>query len=182
MHRGRWKCTGSLAKAVRNQGRRRRQLYDRRVRRHRIRGLALAICAIALAGCSTDDDPSLPAACTEGAEAVRVALRAAPAKVRLDGGVPLSGCLIQKSAGTQVQVVGAAYVDAATALAVSARRHPGGRAALELGYLIGAARRGGSTTQGIHSELLRRLDQELATVDTASPAFRRGERAGRREG
>jgi hypothetical protein len=143
--------------------------------------LALAGCAIALAGCSTDNDHSLPAACTEGPEAVRVALRAAPAKVRLDG-VPLSGCLVQESGGTEVQVVGAAYVDAASALAASARRHPGGRGALELGYLIGAAHRGGSSTQGIHSELLRRLDQELATVDTASPAFRRGERAGRREG
>ena len=62
--------------------------------------------------------------------------------------------------------MGTAFVESAAALAAEARREPEGRSALELGYLVAAANRGGSN-QGVHSELLRRLDQELITVDTA---------------
>ena len=50
-----------------------------------------------------------------------------------------------------------------------------------LGYMIGAIRRGVANGK-VYAELLRRVEQELAGVDTSSPAFRRGERAGRARG
>jgi hypothetical protein len=137
------------------------------------------VCAAALAGCG--DDEEIAAACTDGPGAVRKALRNAPGPVRL-GGAPLSDCLSEQADGGELQLVGTAFVEAAAGLAPAARRRPEDRAAVELGYLVGAARHGGGSTQGVHSELLRRLDQELAGVDTGSNAFRRGERAGRSEG
>jgi len=53
---------------------------------------------------------------------------------------------------------------------------------VQLGYLAGALKRGSEQTQGLHSELVRRVDQELVRVDRTSSAFRRGERAGRELG
>jgi hypothetical protein len=140
--------------------------------------LAVAV-AVALGGCGADDG-DLPAACTKGSGAVRAALRDAPGAVRIDG-TRLSRCLSGSPDGNQVQTVGAAFVESAAALSSRARRRPEGRAALELGYLVAAAHRGGSN-HGVHSELLRRLDQELSTIDTRSRAFLRGRRAGEAEG
>lgn len=147
--------------------------YDRLMPR---RFLLTVAATAALAGCGKSSE-DLPVACTEGADAVREALHDAPGAVRVDGSTRLSRCLSGSPDGGQVQVVGAAFVESASSLSRDARRHPDGRAALELGYLIAAAHRGGSN-QGVHSELLRRLDQETLTVDTRSRAFRRGQRAG----
>jgi hypothetical protein len=142
--------------------------------------LTALACAALLAACG-DSGAEVPAACTQGEEAVRRALRSAPGQVRL-GGAPLSRCLSEEADGGEAQAVGAGFVEAATVLSRRARRDPEGRAALELGYLVGAARRGSSTSQGIHAELLRRLEQEAGTLDTRSDAFRRGQRAGRSSG
>ena len=46
---------------------------------------------------------------------------------------------------------------ATTKLNAEARAKPGGAANLQLGYLLGAARRGADGTEGIHAELIRRL-------------------------
>ena len=97
-------------------------------------------------------------------------------------GLRLSECLTKGSDADDVQRVGTAYVGAAAVLAPRARRRPEGEEALRLGHLLGAARRGGSATVGIHNELLRRLEQETLVLDGRSAAFRRGERAGRRLG
>jgi hypothetical protein len=78
--------------------------------------------------------------------------------------------------------VGTGFVDAASRLSPQAQRRPNGRPALELAYLIAAAHRGRTHTQGVYDELLRRLDQEATTIDTHSPAYLRGERAGRAAG
>jgi hypothetical protein len=145
-----------------------------------VRRLLAGVATLAaLAGCGSGDE-ELPVACTEGEDAVRAALREAPAKVRL-GGTPLSRCLSGAPGGDQVQVVGTAFVESASALATEARRRPEGRSALELGYLVAAAHRGASN-QGVHSELLRRLDQEAAPFEDRSSAFRRGQRAGQSGG
>jgi hypothetical protein len=48
-------------------------------------------------------------------------------------------------------------VTAAVRLNASARTNPGGSENIQLGYLVGAAQRGADNTEGIHSELLRRL-------------------------
>jgi hypothetical protein len=138
--------------------------------------VALLCAALIMGSCGGDEDP-VPDACTEGPAAVRAALRAAPGEVRLDG-APLSHCLNEGASAGELQAVGVSFLGAAARLAPAARREPGGRATLELGYLVGAAHRSGGATQGVHDELLRRLDQELAGVDTRSGAFRRGERAG----
>jgi hypothetical protein len=149
--------------------------------RQRLQRFALVIAtAAALGGCG-DSDEGVPAACKEGEDAVRAALRDAPGAVRIDG-TPLSGCLSEEADAGELQVVGTAFVESASDLAREARRRPEGHEALQLGYLVAAAHRGARSTQGVHSELLRRLDQELLTIDTRSRAFRRGRRAGRADG
>jgi hypothetical protein len=142
--------------------------------------LLLALALAVAGGCGKDSDRGLPAACPADSDQVMAALRKAPAPVRIDG-VALSECLTRRSSPEEVQRVGANYVEAAAGLSRDARRRPHGPAALRLGYLVGAAHRGASATEGVHSELIRRLDQELRSVPS-SPARRRGERAGRRSG
>jgi hypothetical protein len=139
-------------------------------------GAALA-ALVAVIGCGEDDE-GVPAACPADRQTVLSSLSRAPGQVRVDG-VRLSDCLSKGSDAEDVQRVGAAYVGAAGVLAPRARRRPEGEAALRLGYLVGATRRGASGTQGIHSELVRRLEQEIAIVAKRSGAFRRGEQAGR---
>ena len=141
--------------------------------------LAAACCWLVLAGCGSDD-ATAPGACSSGPDALLAALRDAPRPVRLDG-VRLSQCLSGARAAENLQLVGGTFVEAATRLAVVARRHPEGQAAVELGYLVSAAHRG-TKTQGVTAELLRRLEQEAGPLATRSRAFRRGARAGSRSG
>jgi len=140
-------------------------------------GAALA----ALAGCR-EDDPVLASACREGPEPVLAALRAAPREVRLDGDVPLSECLKNAEDGGQLADVGTGYVTAAQRLADRAAADPAGREAVQLGYLVGALRRGSRPDQGPAYELVRRVEGEATRADRRSAAFRRGLRAGRRDG
>jgi hypothetical protein len=140
--------------------------------------LALALCALAPA-CGEEAD-ELPADCRGGPGPILEALETAPRPVRLDG-ARISDCLSRHSDAGELQGVGTGLVEAAASLGPPARRHPGGPEAMRLGYLVGAARNGAAPTRGIHSELLRRLEQEAAGLDR-SPAFRRGLRAGGRDG
>ena len=144
--------------------------------------LALLAGLLLLAGCGREEDAQLPAACRLGAPAVEQALEAAPGEVRLDGGTRLSDCLIRTSEQGDVLLVGEVYLGVAAKLADDAAADPESQAALRLGYLMGAIRRGATETQGIHDELLRRIEQETGRVDRASAAYRRGERAGRESG
>ena len=132
-------------------------------------------------GCGRDDDEGLAAACREGERAVRSALRAAPGEVRLDG-TPLSACLEDGSDSAELQAVGAALLEAAADLSAAAAARPDGAEATQLGYLMGAVRRGASATEGTNSELVRRLEQEALVLDPPSEAFLRGQRAGRAGG
>lgn len=141
---------------------------------------ALAL-VLAIGACSQDDESTVPAACKSGTEPIAQALSAAPGEVTVEG-TRLSGCLTRSSDVGDLQAVGATYVEVAARLAPEARNDPGGVEAVQLGYLIGAARRGAENTQGVHDELIRRLEQEAAVMDTASPAFQEGERAGRASG
>jgi hypothetical protein len=151
-------------------------------------GKALLVLAIALAGggaagCSKQDhsDVQVPVECKEGAETIEAALARAPARVEV-GGTALSECLARGGSSSDLQRVGAGYLEAATHLAERAKQRPEGPEALRLGYLVGATRRGASGTQGIHEEMLRRIEQELIGVDTRSSAYRRGFEAGRNRG
>jgi hypothetical protein len=141
----------------------------------------IALCGFVLVSACGDDRNAVPVACTQGDDELLAALRAAPGEVRVGDG-KLSDCLTEDADGGQLQLVGTSFVETASRLAPGARREPEGRDALELGYLVAAAHRGGDHTQGVHDELLRRLDQELSAVDTSARAYRRGERAGRSGG
>jgi hypothetical protein len=102
---------------------------------------------IAVAGCGGPDD-STPSACLEG-----------PSFYLGKGrdGVLISDCLAENQTGGDLANVGTAMLAAATKLNAEARAEPGGEASLQLGYLLGAAERGGEGTEGIHAELIRRL-------------------------
>src|SRR3954447_23513312 len=149
------------------QNRRPVSQYDRPVRRDR-RPLLLALCAAVAGGCGSSEERDIPANCPADASQVLTALRDAPRPVRIRG-VALSDCLTKDSSAGDVQRMGAVFVPAASRLGDQARRDPRGPAALRLGYLVGAAERGAAHTGGLHSELVRRLEQELGTVGRAAP-------------
>lgn len=133
------------------------------------RAVALLLVAV---GCGSSAE-DLPAACGDQG-AIRAALAAAPGRVLLDGR-PLSHCFTRAGDAGAVQVAGGAMVEVAEALA----REPGGEA--RLGYLVGAARRGSTRSEGLHYEVVRRIEQ-AAEPAAASPDYRRGVRAGTRSG
>jgi len=118
--------------------------------------LALAALVLALAACGKQDD-STPVACLEGQDIYLAALGKAPGAVRLAGETPISECLVENQSGGDLATVGEAMVETATVLNGEARAEPEGPAPLRLGYLIGAAERGAAETEGIHSDLVRRL-------------------------
>jgi hypothetical protein len=120
--------------------------------------LVIAVLGLGLlaAGCGGPGD-STPVACLEGTGAYLRALHQAPGEVRLAGGTPISSCLAENQQGGDLATVGMAMVTAATRLNSEARAHPGGAANVQLGYLLGAAKRGAESTEGIHSDLVRRL-------------------------
>jgi hypothetical protein len=125
-----------------------------------------------------------PAACTDGSASARVAsLRAAlahaPAPVRLGDGTSISDCLAHDADSGDIENVGSMLLTVTQQLVDSGVHNQ--RTLLELGYLVGAVHRGVTHSQ-VDAEIERRIDQELATVNTHSPAFARGERAGRANG
>ena len=138
---------------------------------------AVVLLAILAAGCGNDEH-RVPVACLDGN--VSKALAAAPGQVRVQG-TRLSDCFTRAADPAEIQQVAAVFITAAERLAAKARAQPHSRAALELGYLIGAMRHGTSHTQGIHYETRRRIEQELIGVNTRTPEFVEGERAGERD-
>jgi hypothetical protein len=125
--------------------------------RARVLFVLSCLAALALAGCGEVRDTETPVACLEGARAYEQALSKAPGAVALGGETPIEDCLTENQSGGDLSAVGEAMVETATALNAGAREDPGGKATLELGYLIGAAERGAAETEGIHADLIRRL-------------------------
>jgi hypothetical protein len=161
----------------------------RAMRRTRpIAATALALVALTAAGCGDGDD-STPVACLEGASTYLEALEDVPGAARLDGQTPISDCLAENQSGGDLAAVGAAMLEAATELSAEARAKPGGDANLQLGYLLGAAERGAEETEGIHTDLTRRLTAaaRYSPGDRPPPAvflatYRDGFDAGRTRG
>jgi hypothetical protein len=156
--------------------------------RMRARFAIAAACLTVAAGCGNQDD-STPVACLEGAAAYERALASAPGAVLLDGETPISDCLARNQSGGDLARVGEAAIVTATELNAEARAEPGGDANLQLGYLLGAAQRGAEESEGIHSDLVRRLtvaaryapgDQPLSPEFLAT--YREGFGAGRSGG
>ena len=143
--------------------------------------IPLLILALGLvAGCGNSDE-STPVACLEGAGAYERALKAAPDEVLLEGETPISECLPRNQSGGDLSRVGEALIVTATKLNAEAREDPGGDAALQLGYLLGAVQRGSEESEGIHSDLLRRLVVAARFAPGRQPLSQEF-RAGYREG
>lgn len=132
------------------------------------------------AGCGGPGD-STPVACLAGPNAYLKALEKAPGEVKLGSEAPISDCLAENQQAGDLATVGVATVTAATRLNAEARTDPGGNANLQLGYLLGAAKRGAEDTEGIHADLIRRLVAAARySPDNRPlpPAFRRAYRRG----
>src|SRR5688500_2728098 len=147
--------------------------------------LAVYVLGLAAAGGCGDEPDRLPTACDDSVPAVQEALAKAPGDVALDGGIKLSDCVARARTAAEIQTVGALYTATADALATEMRGRAATASALRLGSLVGAARRGASRTSGLHSELVRRLENS-AGLDGAPAArraaYRRGLGAGRAHG
>jgi hypothetical protein len=120
---------------------------------------ALAVLALLVAGCGHKEE-STPVACLEGSKAYLTALEGVPGEeaVRVGGESLISECLTENQDSGDISGVGEAMIEAATTLNAEARAQPGSDAPIELGFLLGAVERGEEKSQGIHSELLRRLE------------------------
>ncbi len=148
---------------------------------NRQRARVLQALVVLLIGCGNSDVVAAPE-CLDGPEAITRALRSAPREVRLDGRTPLSECFKQAANEADVQSIGHHFVSATQELGDEVRRAPRSHAAVRLGYLLAAVRRGARTDTGVHFETTRRIEQELRSVPTDTPEFRRGRAAGRRTG
>jgi hypothetical protein len=156
-------------------------------RTRRVRtGLAVAAAILVGAGCGSSEEDDAPAACLATSEGYAQALEAAPGAVRLGEDVPISDCLTPSQGSGELENIGQEMIVTATKLNAQARRDPGGPAAVELGYLIGAVSKGADSA---HTDLVRRLDasaQFSETGETLPPefqqAFGRGYTAGLQSG
>jgi hypothetical protein len=154
-----------------------------------LKRVALAVAATAaalIAGCGSSQDDQAPAVCMVGNETYLKALERAPGPVLLGSTTPISECLVPEQSAGQLANVGHEMVVAATKLNDEARRDPGGKAALELGYLLGAVSKGADP---IHTDLVRRLNASAHFSETGGTlpasferAFGRGYEAGRQSG
>jgi hypothetical protein len=124
-----------------------------------VRRAALLILVL-VCGCSEDNGPPPSPECTAGAAEVAKALEAAPRDVRLVDGTRLSDCVRRADSDAQQQELGIVLTDVAEDLEAEAADDP--RAALRLGYLVGAARRGAPGDSSLQFELVRRLEGSVA--------------------
>ena len=141
---------------------------------------ALAIVLALLAGgCGQSKPDPLPPACSDGPGEVLRALRGAPDHVALTDGTRLSECVRRAFDDAELQQLGYAFTPAADTLVARGTQ----QAAFQLGYLLGAVRLGSRHTNGVHLELVRRLENAVTFDDAAlTAAVRRGAAAGERNG
>jgi hypothetical protein len=155
--------------------------------RPRARVAALVAMLAVVGGCSNSEPETAPVACLSGPHAYLRALRAAPGEVRLHGETPISECLTSAQAGGELANVGSDMIRAATELNRDALEGSSD-AAVQLGYLVGAAQRGAEETGGIHEDLIRRLNAAARYSRGGTPgaaferSFGRGFAAGQESG
>jgi hypothetical protein len=151
--------------------------------------ISIASLALIAAGCGDKDkEASTPVSCLEGAPAYRLALETAPNDVRMADGSQISDCLAPNQSAGDLARVGEAMVEAATYLNVE-MRSSGIEAPVQLGYLVGAAEYGAEESEGIHSDLVRRLTVAARYAPGTQPfpaatlaKYRDAYEAGRKEG
>ena len=118
----------------------------------------ILLVSLAIAGCGSADQDKTPVACLNGPRPFTDALREAPGAVRLAGGTLISECIVRNQSAGDLANVGSTLVKVTTQLNAEARQDPGGAPTVQLGYLVGAIAGGAAGTQGIHTELLRRIE------------------------
>ncbi len=135
-----------------------------------------------LVSCGATTPAPLSAACLGDSADVLAALQRAPQAVRLAGDTPISQC-VSRAGDADLQALGVTLTRAADALRARSSSDP--VAALRLGYLVGAVRRGAAQTPGIAAQLARRVQQASGPViesERSRDAQRRGERLGEATG
>jgi hypothetical protein len=148
-----------------------------------VRVLAL-LAAASLAACGATADPR-DEAYMSNPGAIERALARAPGPVTLPSGTRLSQCVSNARSDADLQTAGAVLTRAADHLSARARAGDAD-AALRLGYLVGATRRGAKRTAGIHAELERHIERAAAVLDGSgariAAALADGQRAGEATG
>jgi hypothetical protein len=141
-----------------------------------------AAAAAFASGCGSGNDPP-PAACSDGSRIVLGALQKAPGDVALENGTLISTCVRRSLDTGEIQTLGFTYLAVAnTELKLMPRSDA---AAVRLGFLVGAVRRGARKTNGVQLELVRRLEQVAGVGGPPGPrraAYRRGMAAGEDHG
>jgi len=127
----------------------------------RRRWLLLGCVGMAWLGACGAGEEDLSAACTERAGVER-ALAAAPEPVRLADGTSIARCIADAGTPGLLQSLGATLTPIAEDLEARAASDPA--AAMRLGYLIGAARRGSARSDGLGAEIVRRLERSGGEV------------------
>jgi hypothetical protein len=148
--------------------------------------LAVAAALGAGAGCGSSEPKPVDPACLASPGAIERALARAPAPVTLASGIRLSDCVSGADTDADLQNAGIVLTRAADHLAGRAQRGDP-QAALGLGYLVGAARRGAARTNGTRAELAHRVESAARVLaDGGGPAvataLQRGLRAGEATG
>jgi len=132
---------------------------------------ALAVSLALAFGACTKDAPPLPRACIDtDQDGYERALAGAPGAVVLPGGTPISMCVRRVRTDADLQNLGAVVHRVAEGLAVRARDGGNARAAVQLGFLSAAVSRGAARSNGISSELARRVETTGTGVRERSPA------------
>ncbi len=144
------------------------------------RGVLLLLCLAA--GCSEQGRAAPSPECLAGPDAVAKALADAPGDVALVDGTRISDCVRSAYSDAEQQNLGIVLTEVAEDLEADAAENP--RAALRLGYLVGAARRGAPGDSALQFELVRRLERSAA-IDLPAASQRsleEGMRAGEQRG
>ncbi|MDX6607730.1 MAG: hypothetical protein QOD14_2270 [Solirubrobacterales bacterium] len=151
-----------------------------------VAALVAAVVRLGAAGCGPQPNDLAPASCLVTNRDYLRALERAPGGVRLASDTAISACLVPEQQAGQLASIGHEMIIAATKLNVEARHDPGGPAAVQLGYLIGAVAKGADP---IHTDLVRRLNSAARFSETGGTlpasferAFGRGYAAGHSSG
>lgn len=140
----------------------------------------LLLAVVAVAGCGKSETAPLAEGCANR-EQLATALEGAPGAVALPSGAKISSCVDSARSDSDLMTLGYAITAVADSLADQARS--GDRsAAVQLGYLVGAADRGAAGSQGIQTELAYRLESSARRIEVAGPATRQAFEEGRRKG
>lgn len=149
--------------------------------------IAASVAASLLVGGCGDDVPAVSELCLADAAPIESALRdvGRDAPVALDDGTTLAECVERATSDAQLQSLGLTFTTAADHLAARAERADAD-AARQLGFLVGATRRGAARTNGTHLELARRVGLVAGRLEglpaDAADALQQGLAEGERRG